>query len=95
MELIQAFILIGIGIAATKLYNTWSNTDKRLTALERQIASLEAANRQRLPYRAMEEMLDAMAALDKEKTEMEFHVSLIDNAIGHMTNAMRTGTSKE
>ena len=55
----------------------------------------ESASRQRLPYRAFEEMLNAMAALDKEKSEMEFHTSLIDNAMGHMANAMRAGTVRE
>jgi hypothetical protein len=73
----------------------WRKTDIRLNDIETRMHKLETANRQRLPYRAMEEMLDAMAALDKEKTEMEFHVSLIDNAIGHMTNAMKTGTTRE
>lgn len=87
--------MIGIGIAAALLYGAWIHTDRRLTGIETRMHELETANRQRLPYRAMEEMLNAMAALDKEKSEMEFHVSLIDNAIGHMSNAMKTGTTRE
>ncbi len=92
---IAIIILVLIGICAALMLREWNRTDARLTAIETQMRGLETANRQRLPYRAMEELLDAMAALDKEKQEMEFHVSLIDNAMGHMTNAMRTGTTKE
>ncbi len=95
MELIQALVLIGIGIAATLLYSAWVHTDKRVTAIETRMRELENANRKRMPYRAMEELLDAMAALDKEKSEMQFHVSLIDNARGHMMNAMKSGTVRE
>ena len=41
------------------------------------------------------ERLDAIAALDKEKTELNFHTSLIENAMGHLANAMQTGTVRE
>ena len=91
----EIIIIFFVGVVVTLLYVEWRKTDIRLNDIETRMHKLETANRQRLPYRAMEEMLDAMAALDKEKTEMEFHVSLIDNAIGHMTNAMKTGTTRE
>lgn len=83
---ILCFLLLG---------REWSRYEKRINALERAVEKLEASNRQRLPYKAFEEILNAMTALDKEKTELEFHVSLIDNARGHIANAMNVGTNRE
>lgn len=92
MEIIIIFL---IGVASTLMFVEWRRTDERLGKIETRMHELEAANCKRMPYRAMEELLDAMAALDKEKSEMQFHVSLIDNARGHMMNAMKSGTVRE
>lgn len=84
--LILCFVLLG---------REWSRNEKRIHALEQAVEKLETSNKQRLPYKAFEDLLNAMAALDKEQTEMEFHVSLIDNARGHIANAMKVGTNRE
>jgi hypothetical protein len=95
----EIIILLLVFICALILYREWAEAkrrnEKRIQDMEKRVTDLEAASRQRLPYKAFEEMLNAMAALDKEKTEMEFHTSLIDNAMGHMANAMRVGTVRE
>lgn len=36
-----------------------------------------------------------MTALDKEQTEMEFYMTLIDNVKGHIRNAMAVGTKRQ
>ena len=90
--------IIIIGLVALCVYllgRDWKRNEERIREMEKRVQDLESASRQRLPYRAFEEMLNAMAALDKEKSEMEFHTSLIDNAMGHMANAMRAGTVRE
>ena len=88
-------IILLIAFCAILLFRDWQRQESRLREMEKRIQDLEAANRQRLPYKAFEEMLNAMAALDKEKSESEFRTSLIDNAIGHMANAMKVGTTRE
>jgi hypothetical protein len=90
--------IIIIGLVALCVYllgREWNRNEERIREMEKRVQDLESASRQRLPYKAFEEMLNAMAALDKEKSEMEFHTSLIDNALGHMANAMSAGTVRE
>ena len=73
----------------------WSRRDKQINNLTRRVNDLEQANLQRLPFRSYEEILNAMAALDKELEERNFYNSLIENAKGHLTNAMSAGTKRE
>ena len=44
---------------------------------------------------AFESILDARAALNKEKEEYQFFVSLIENAEAHLDKAMSAGTKRE
>ena len=67
---------------------------ENVEALEVRMEKLEAANRKRMPYEAMEDLLNARAALDREKEEHKFFVSLIENAEAHIEKAMTTGTKK-
>jgi hypothetical protein len=73
----------------------WARREKQISDLTKRIRDLETANRQRLPYRSYEEILNAMAALDKELSERNFYTSLIENAKGHLANAMKAGTKRE
>jgi hypothetical protein len=67
----------------------------QLRRLEARIKTLEDATPKRLPYKAADEVLDAMAALTKELAEQNYHRDLIENAIGHLHNVMATGTKRE
>lgn len=73
------------------------NTDlkKSVDDLTGRMQKLEEANRKRMPYDAFESILDARAALNKEKEEFKFFVSLIENAEGHLDKAMTSGTKRE
>jgi hypothetical protein len=62
---------------------------------EKRIEKLETANRQRLPFKAQEEMLDAMAALDRITMDMDVLMAIKENARAHIINAMQVGTKKE
>lgn len=63
--------------------------------LKHRVEALEQANAQRLPYRAADEILDAIAALVKDEAEQDFHRELIRNAAGHLQNALKVGTKRE
>lgn len=89
LALIATILVI---LSAIGLYYGFSN---KIKELEARLKKLETANAKRLNYHAFESLLDAMAALDKEKTEMEFHVSLIDNAQAHLRKAMKVGTKDD
>lgn len=68
---------------------------RTIANLEARIAKLELIAPKRIPYKAADELLDAMAALTKEMAEQDFHRDLIMNAAGHITNALATGTKRE
>jgi hypothetical protein len=56
------------------------------------IRNLKTAARTRLPYEAMNEILDARAALVLERDHKQLEV---DNALGHLDNAQAVGTKRE
>lgn len=80
-------VVIGI-LVLFQIYREW----KRLTD---RIEKLEKAARLRMPHEAMLDILNAMAALDREQTEMTFWASMIENAKGHLSNALAAGTKRE
>lgn len=89
-----ALIILSLLLLAL-LAREWSRMERRVGELMKRVRDLEQANLQRLPYKSYEEILNAMAALDKEMTERTFYNSLIENAKAHLTNAMSAGTKRE
>lgn len=77
------------------LFREFDRHDRRMTQIEDRLHKVETASLQRLPYKSFEELLNAMAALDKEIEERKFQTSLLENAAGHITNAMSVGTKRE
>lgn len=67
----------------------------RFQHLEKRVTDLEQANRQRLPYKSFEEILNGMAALDVLERETEFKTNVIQNAKAHFSKAMAAGTNRE
>lgn len=96
---IKIWLLIVIGLitvfAAVGAMHEYMGTKKKVDSLEERMKKLEAANRKRMPYEAFESILDARAALNKEKEEYQFFVSLIENAEAHLDKAMSAGTKRE
>ena len=68
---------------------------KKVIDLEKRMSVLEQAKNKRMPYEAFENILDARAALNKEKEEFKFFVSLIENAEAHLDKAVTVGTKRE
>ena len=83
--------IVVLAFLALEIYRTYS----RINDMEMRIRNLEDANRLRLPHRSQEELLNAMAVLDKELEERNFYNSLIENAHGHIANALSVGTKRE
>jgi hypothetical protein len=82
-------------IVVALLSREWRKLEKRLDDHSQKIRLLELANKQRIPHKSFEEILNAMVALDKEIEERNFQTSLLENAKGHLTNAMAVGTKRE
>lgn len=94
----SALTIIVLALAIFCLYllsREWSRREKQIADLLKRVRDLEKANLQRLPYRSYEELLNAMAAIDKELGERSFYISLLENAKGHIANAMKAGTKRE
>ena len=87
-------VLIGVG-TLLGLYREWSSLRTQVRMQGERIANLEKAARLRMPHQAMEAILDARAALNKYKEEVLYEVSLIENAEGHLGDALSAGTKRE
>ena len=100
---IEIIIAVLIGIWALRaIYSDWSKMkcqidaqDERIRLQSERIEKLESANRTRMPYKAVEEILDARAALGRLKEEYRLYTDFIENAEGHLDNAVTTGTKRE
>jgi len=64
----------------------------RLADLTRRVELLEASNRKRMPQDAMNEVLDAEAALVLLQSNLELKRAELDNAMAHLAKALGTGT---
>jgi len=91
---VSLIIVLSI-VCLVLLYREWAYRERRIVTLEKQVIDLQQASRQRLPYKSFEELLDAMAALDIELETRKLQTDFLENAKGHITNAMRVGTKKE
>lgn len=68
---------------------------KRMSELEKRLKALEDANRKRMPYQSQEELIDAMTAISLYLQERKIQDTFIENAAGHITNALAVGTKRE
>lgn len=88
-------IIALVGVCVFLLGREWNRHDERLHAMEARVRELESASKLRLPYRSQEELLDAMAAISRYMEERKIQDAFIENAAGHITNAMTVGTVRE
>lgn len=79
-------------IGACHLY---ADNRRRIADLEARIAKLEAIAPKRIPYRAAEEALDAVAEIDRFLYERDIDTNRLLNAVGHLHNFLATGTKRE
>lgn len=93
--LLTCIIALLVLFGAAGLIREYINMKRISDGHEERIAKLEAANRKRMPYEAFERILDARAAINKEKEEFQFFISLMENAEAHLEQAMSAGTKRE
>ena len=55
---------------------------------------LELANRKRMPWEALEKLLNARAALNREKEDRKLGIDLIENAESWIEEVMAEGTKR-
>ena len=97
MEIDNRTLLVII-IAAVSAYSAWrahTNLVQRVSDLDQRLAKMEKANRLRMPYRAFEEILNGMAALEVRDREVELEKNILENARAHFSNALKVGTKRE
>lgn len=87
-------LVLSIGCLSL-LVREWNRREKQITELTKRVRALEQANNRRLPHRAADELLDAMAVLDLEIEKQEIEIERLENIKAHITNAMTTGTKRE
>jgi len=63
--------------------------------LEDRIHKLEQANRKRMPWEALEKLLNARAAVNAAKDARQMEVNILDNAEAWIDQVMATGTKRE
>lgn len=88
-------IVLIIVLSSAMLYREFQHVSRRVSGLEERVVKLESANRKRMPYEAFEMILNARAALNKEKSEFQFFNSLIENAESWLDKAVEIGTKRE
>lgn len=88
-------VILLIAVCAVLLARDLNHRDQRLRDMEKRLHDLEAADRKRMPFKSQEELLDAMAAISRYMEERKIQDAFIENAAGHITNAMSIGTVRE
>ena len=96
MEIIKILLVLILAaivvLCAVLLYLHFA---KRLNDLEARVAKMEEANKKRMPYEAMDALIDAMATVNVMEREEAFKLSLIENLKAHITSSMAVGTKRE
>lgn len=93
MDQVVILSLIGTALAANFML-AWNEHCKR-EALEKRVARLEEAGRKRIPYGAADELLDAMAALDRLTMDVDVLSAIKENVRAHIINALQIGTKNK
>lgn len=95
MAVITFLLGLGAGAGLSGLVAILVHLSCRNRDLEQRVTRLEETSRKRMPYAAADELLDAMAALDKLTMDVDVLNAIKENARGHIANALRVGTKEQ
>lgn len=96
MEIIAFIsIILIILLSSALLYREFRHVSGRVENLEERVKKLELANRKRMPWDAIDKLLNARAALSREKEERQLGISFIENAEAWLDQVMAEGTKRE
>jgi len=107
--ILSILLVIIIALSAFMLYREFSQVHSRvdklesnsaekslaIQALEERMKKLEQANRKRMPWEALEKLLNARAAINVAKEEHQINVGILENAESWIEQVMATGTKRE
>lgn len=105
----SVFLVIIIALSAIMLYREFRSVENRIGNLETKsgektaliekldarIKTLEDANRKRMPWEALEKLLNARAAINVAKEEHQINVGILENAESWIEQVMASGTKRE
>lgn len=78
-----------------KLEENSALKEKTIQELDARIKKLEQANPKRMPWEALEKLLNARAAINVAKEEHQVNVGILENAEAWIEQVMATGTKRE
>ena len=81
--------------SAYRIYLEVERKNSMIQNLEKRISILEQTRSTRIPYEVAEYMLNARAAINREKEEHQLSLDLLENAEAWMERAMTVGTKRE
>jgi predicted Holliday junction resolvase-like endonuclease len=87
-------LVIVIALSAVMLYREFQHVSQRMGNLEERVKKLETASRKRMPWDAMDKLLNARAALNREKEERQIGINFIENAEAWLNQVMAEGTKR-
>lgn len=97
MEIDNKTLLVIVLIAIT-IYSAWRahvTLAEKVHDLDQRLKKMEDARRLRMPYAAYDSILDALAGLDVEERESQFHSNIRENIRAHLFKAIQTGTKRD
>jgi hypothetical protein len=93
---LAALIVFGAGLAvgagATALLMMVRGLHRQITELKERIAKLEEAGRKRMPFGAVDEILDGIAVLSRLDDDLELKRDYLHVGLAHIKKAIQTGT---
>ena len=93
--LITFAIIVLVLHSIYRIYSDYSGLSKKVNDLEQRMTTLEKTRRTRIPYEVAEDIINARAALNRQKDDFQVSLSLIENAEAWLDKAMTVGIKQE
>ena len=96
IKLLITFIIILLVLHSIyRIYSDYSGLSKKINDLEKRMTTLEKTRRTRIPYEVAEDIINARAALNRQKDDFQVSLSLIENAEAWLDKAMTVGVKQK
>ena len=95
MTILLALCALTVMNSAYRIWRDIEFKTKKINELEKRVATLEQTRSTRIPYEVAEYILNARAAISREKEEHQLSLDFLENAEAWMDKAMSAGTRRE